>query len=65
MSRARPRQEMHSFEISVPDTLFKSLVHLASHTPYGGSEHAIAVWILAKETDRMAQAGEYGLKPIS
>ena len=62
MARPVKRQETQTFEITVPQALHASLVHLASHTIYGVTENAVAAFILTKEIERMQKAGEFGLK---
>ena len=62
MSRPTKRQETESFEITIPTALHAALVHLATHTSFGATENAVAVYILTKEIERMQKAEEFGLK---
>jgi hypothetical protein len=62
MGRPPKRQDTETFEVTVPVSLHRALVHLATHTPFGATENAVAAYILGKEIERMQKAGEYGLK---
>lgn len=62
MTRPIKRQETETFEITVPVSLHAALVHLATVSPLGQTENAVATYILAKEIERMQRAGEYGLR---
>jgi hypothetical protein len=61
MARPAKRQDTETFEITVPLSLHRALVHLATSTPFGATENQVAGYILAKEIERMQKAGEYGL----
>jgi hypothetical protein len=63
MARPIKRQETETFEITVPGAMHVALVHLATHTTYGATENAVAVYLLSKEIERMQKANEFGLKP--
>ena len=66
MARPIKRQDTETFEITTPRALHSALVHLATHTTYGATENAVAVYILTKEVERMQKAGEFGLRmPVS
>ena len=62
MARPEKRQRTETFEVTVPMTLHTALVHLATYSPYGVTENAVAAYILGKEVERMQKAGEFGLK---
>jgi hypothetical protein len=62
MARPTKRQETETFEITVPLSLHGALIHLATHTTFGATENAVAVYILSKEIERMQKAGEFGLE---
>jgi hypothetical protein len=62
MARPTKRQETETFEITVPLALHTALVHLATHTTFGATENAVAVYLLSKEIERMQKAGEFGLR---
>jgi CHAT domain-containing protein len=62
MARPIKRQETESFEITIPIALQAALIHLATHTTFGMTENAVAVYILTKEIERMQKAEEFGLK---
>ena len=62
MPRPQKRQETETIEITVPISLHTALVYLASHTPLGMTENAVAVYLLTKEIERMQKAGEHGLR---
>jgi hypothetical protein len=56
------RQETRPLQITVPKVVFDDLVTLATRSPLGATEHAVAAAIIAREIERMQKAGEYGLK---
>jgi hypothetical protein len=62
MARPVKRQETESFEITVPVVLHAALVHLATHSPLGATENAVAAYLLTKEIERMQKAEEFGLR---
>jgi hypothetical protein len=62
MGRPPKRQDTETFEVTVPVTLHKALVHLATHTTFGATENAVAAYILGKEIERMQRDKEFGLK---
>jgi hypothetical protein len=62
VSRPIKRQETATFQVTVPASLHAALVHLATHTPLGETENAVAAFIIAKEIERMQRTGEYGLR---
>jgi hypothetical protein len=63
MARPPKRQETETFEITIPVAMHVALVHLATHTIYGATENAVAVYLLSKEIERMQKAHEFGLGP--
>jgi hypothetical protein len=63
MARPPKRQETETFEITIPLALHAALVHLATHTVYGATENAVAVYLLSKEIERMQKGSEFGLRP--
>ena len=65
MPRPIKRQGTETIEITVPASLHTALAYLASHTPLGMTENAVAVYLLTKEVERMQKAGEYGLRMAS
>ena len=62
MARPTKRQDTETFEITVPVSLFNSLVHLATHSPFGQTENAVAAHMLAQAIHAMEREGLYGLK---
>jgi hypothetical protein len=62
MARPIKRQETETFEVTVPISLYSALTHLATYTPLGPTENAVAGYMLTKEIERMQKAGEYGLR---
>jgi hypothetical protein len=62
MARPIKRQETETFEITIPISLYSALTHLATYTPLGPTENAVAGFMLTKEIERMQKAGEYGLR---
>lgn len=62
MARPSKKQDTETFEITVPSSLHRDLVHLAAHTVFGVTENQVATYILSKEIERMQKAGEFGLK---
>jgi hypothetical protein len=62
MPRPTKRQETATLEITIPTSLHAVLVYLATHTPLGTTENAVAVYLITKEIERMQKAGEYGLR---
>ena len=56
------RQDTRSLQITLPRVAFDALVLLATRSPLGATEHAVATYILAKEIERMQKSGEYGLQ---
>ncbi len=62
MARPAKRQETETFEITIPISLYRALTYLATYTPLGPTENAVAGYMLTKEIERMQKAEEYGLR---
>lgn len=57
MARPTNKQETKSLEISVPLALYEYLSYLAAHSRWGASESAVAVYLLTKQVDTVAESG--------
>lgn len=62
MARPIKRQDTVTFEITIPASLHKALIYLATRSPLGTSENTVAVFLLTKEIERMQKAQEFGLR---